>query len=216
MKILSLIVGLLALPSTVMASERAPSGVKMISVRALGAGCLPDRTATTFSPDGEALTLSFDELFAEAAFDGVSAYDRKFCRVNVRVRVPAGWSFGIFSWDARGYVDLYGSAVATYSAGFAFSRGRYEFSEQNFSGPTSDFIFARDELLAEDVVYSPCSTGRDLSMRFHTALSVRAERPGDEGFLVLDSVDGASLEQNFGIVWRRCTPRSRSPWRSLR
>ena len=186
----------------------APAGVQLTSVRTLGSGCLPNRTASTFSPDGEALTLVFDELLAEASYSGVAAYDRKFCRLNVRVAVPAGWSFGVFSWDARGYVDLYGSAIASYSAGFAFSRGRYDFSEQLYSGPMSEQVFSRDELGAQDIVYSPCSTGRDLTMRFHTAVTVRAPTPGSEGFLVLDSLDGAALEQNLGIVWRRCTAAS--------
>ncbi|NRA63324.1 MAG: DUF4360 domain-containing protein [Pseudobacteriovorax sp.] len=112
-----------------------PDQVVLKSVSALGSGCLPDRTATTFSLDGEALTLVFDELFTEAYSFDAPDYNRVFCRINLRVSVPEGWSFGIFSWDTRGYVDLFEGASATISSGFSFGRSRYEFATTEFYGP---------------------------------------------------------------------------------
>ena len=87
-------------------------------VREGGTGCRPGTVGTVLAADNSFMTLIFDQFKAEVGPDITAQKRRAFCRVNVKLAAPSGWSYDIDSTDYRAYCKLdkgvSGTVKATY------------------------------------------------------------------------------------------------------
>ena len=85
--------------------------------------------------------------------------------------------------------------------------GHYSFSARVIQGPYNADYSIHNELSAQNLAWSPCGSSNPV-LRLATALLARSTAPARNGqfatsMVSLDSVD-ASIQQTFGITWRRC------------
>src|SRR5687767_3549531 len=92
-----LLIAICCATSPSLANRPAPTTVAIDSVTYSGDGCPPGSVAITLSPDGEAFTVAFSQLFA-AVGSGVAATDAAHrCKLHLKLTVPPGWSYALAS-----------------------------------------------------------------------------------------------------------------------
>jgi Domain of unknown function (DUF4360) len=70
-----------------------------------GTGCPQGSLSTAISPDGQAVTVTFDEYYAEVGPD-TQPVVRQFCNLNLPMNIPSGWQYSLVELDYRGYLFL--------------------------------------------------------------------------------------------------------------
>jgi len=71
-----------------------------------GSGCKAGTVSTNFNGDRTVLTLIFNDFVADLGPGIPAARNRRFCSVNLKMKIPAGWTFQVSTVDWRGYFDL--------------------------------------------------------------------------------------------------------------
>ena len=129
----------------------------------------------------------------------------KICELDLRFRVPSGWSYALAGVDVRGYAQL-----ATKE-----SRGRvhamYAFGtrpepalliDQLWKGPFAQDYQLHGEADLDSVAWSPCGGSR--TMRLRTRINAVAPTVGNAAALVtVDSLD-SEVKQKYVLAWRKC------------
>lgn len=171
-----------------------------------GDGCRPGSVSSNLAPDGKAFTLLFDSFIVEASQAVPKA--AKMCEIDVKMKVPSGWSFAVVGVDVRGYAALNndkskGNVRSLYA--FAKSQNPTLLAEESFKGPLSRDYQLTSEADAEALVFSPCGAKRMLSLRTRLAAQVNPGARNLDGgaLLTVDSVD-AEVRQKYAIVWQKC------------
>src|SRR5438105_3125665 len=78
--------------------------VELVSVG--GTGCKKDDFVVALADDKTAFTVSYSNYTAAAGKGAKPLESRKNCNLNVKVRVPNGFTYGIAGADMRGYANL--------------------------------------------------------------------------------------------------------------
>ena len=178
--------------ATLMAASVAPAlaqpKVRIVGARYGGSGC-PDGTArVTVSPDGQELSILFDEFIANAA--GKPKERRKSCNLAIPVQVPPGFQVSVYKFDYRGYVAP--ATTGRLSAEYFFAGKRGPKIVRRIRGE-KDYV-ASDRI--GTLVWSAC--GDKVNMRVNTALSARGK-----DVATLDSVD-VSHALRYQLRYRKC------------
>lgn len=188
---------LLAVTGNALAEEAPPPGqVRIESVSYNGPGCPIGSAVASLAPDGRALTLLFDSFTATTG--GGVTRDYKACTIDLRMQVPAGWSFGLFKTHIRGYANIAASSIGTQHSRYTFGSQRLAVSSRQIAGPFANDYQHDQTVPLPNLVYSPCNGGRSLSIL--TSLEVN----GNASLMTVDSVDG-ELKQTYGLSWKRCS-----------
>jgi hypothetical protein len=181
------------------ASPAHPTGVAIESITYSGDGCPAGSVAIGLSPDAEAFTVAFSQLFA-AVGDGIAATDAEHrCQVHVKLTVPPGWSYALASVDYRGFVMLEPGMTATRQSKYHISgEAPVKTIGSTWTGPFDDSYAARDlgAGAPAPAYWSRCGKGKNL------IIQTRAEVKGasGEGLMTVDTLDG----EVFHLVWRQC------------
>lgn len=155
-----------------------------------GSGC-PDRSASvTVSPDGQELTILFDEFIADAA---KRKHRRKSCNLSIPIEVPQGFQISLYDADYRGYVAPL--TTARLRAEYFFAGQRGPIFSRTFKGETEYFV--RDPLESVANIWSRC--GDSLNMRVNAAMTARGK-----GMATVDSFDLAHRGLKYHIKYRSC------------
>ncbi len=179
--------------ATVMAASVAPAlaqKVEIVGAGYGGTGC-PDGTADVqVSPDGQELSILFDEYIANAA--GKPKERRKTCNLTIPIKVPAGFQVSVYDFDYRGYVGPRTTASLRAEYFFAGQRGprvrRTIRGEQDYS--------VRDRI--GTAVWSAC--GDSVNMRVNTSIRARGK-----DIATVDSVDVShKLKWIYRLRYRSC------------
>lgn len=202
---ISLVIAIL-LSGPVVADESPNHGeISMEGISYQGSGCPAGSVASNLSPDAKAMTLLFDRYIVEtqaATRPTRFAPERKttkVCKVDVRMRVPSGWSFGIFYVDFRGFADLQSNTLGIQRAAYHFGGRKLLVGDYRLRGEYSDDYFYRYFVPVSSLVWSPCDISKWKDLRINTSITVR----GGLGQMTVDSIDG-ELTQQYAIAWRRC------------
>lgn len=219
------------IPSFV-AAEDAPDPrlISIESVSAAGNACQNGTVSSTLSPDGRALSLLFDNYIADLSNNPAGAHDRRTCEIDLRLRLPAGWSMALFRADYRGFANLDPATMGIHEMLYSFpgagpvrnlfagpvrprppgppvSVGKKpSFSSQFIRGPyQGDYVFT-NTLQLNQLAWSACADTVQ-TLRISAGVLVRSLAPANAGrkqaMMTLDSID-ANIRQDFGVVWRRC------------
>lgn len=179
--------------ATVMAASVAPAlaqQVRILDAKYGGSGCPAGSASVAVSPDGQELSILFDDFIADATARRARER-RKSCNLAIPIQVPPGFQVSVYDFDYRGYVAprTRGRLRAEYF--FAGQRGpriqRTIRGEQDYS--------VRDRI--GTLVWSAC--GDKVNMRVNTALSARGR-----GIATLDSVD-VSHALKYRLRYRSCS-----------
>ena len=142
-----------------------------------GTGCPAGTASATVSPDGQELSVLFDQYVANNG--------RKNCALTIPLHVPNGFQVAIYTMDYRGYVAP--RTIGKFTTDYFFAGQRSTPSTKTFRGETN--YSTRDTIGTMTNVWSRC--GDNLNMRINTGMV--ASGRGDAS---VDSVDAAA-----GIIY---------------
>lgn len=198
-------------------ADKPPNGsVKIISMSHSGDACPQNSVSDMISPDGEAITLLFDNYVVEVESDHNGAAATKSCEILLTLQSPPGWEFGIFHVDIRGFAGFdpgtTGWQWATYwlngrgLSGVANNcEGPYInfLACKQFYGPFSDDYIHTNTLSLDSVPFSSCSKTQN-RIKIRTGAGTKTTESGlRSALLTVDSIDGELLER-YELAWRRC------------
>jgi hypothetical protein len=183
-----------------LAKKPAPTTVAIDSVTYSGDGCPAGSVVVTLSPDGEAFTVAFSQLFA-AVGSGVAPEDAAHrCKLHLKLTVPPGWSYALASVDYRGFVALEPGLTATRQSRYHISGESPEKTVgSTWSGAFEDSYMVRDlgDGAPAPAYWSRCGKGKNLMIE--SRLDVKGG--SGEGLVTVDALDG----EIFHLVWRQCS-----------
>lgn len=186
--------------------------VELVSVA--GSGCNKDDFAVAISDDLTAFTVSYNNYIAKAG-GGASILDaRKNCVLDIRVKVPGGFTYGIAEADMRGFTHLEANANATAKASFWFQgdpatayvthdirKSTASHPGVTVTGVVDDDWETTDSTPIASIVWASCSAERNLNV--NTQLRVTAPAAGPLSYVAEDTTDG-SITTVFHIDLMPC------------
>ncbi len=189
------LVALSALAPTTGAAEEAP--VARVEVATInGSGCPAGDAEVT--PDGRTFTIGYHSFLARAGGGSSPVDTRKNCQVNIRVIVPAGYTYGLARTTYEGYAHLQEGAtalnrVSTYLQGMSSTA----IVNHPFTGPFSDDWTTYYRPDSTEIQWSPCDSPRNINVNAEVRVNPGSSDP--------DRLNFAIVESSRGVVWvKRC------------
>lgn len=183
--------------------------VTIRGVRLSGSGCGPASATALITPDGQTLSVLFDNYSAEigrgSANPGLTA-SQKDCHVLVDVDVPMGMQYAIQQTDYRGFAALPASAYGFHrftqiipGAPIASMR------EAQLRGPTMNNYSVSVMQKPGRLTYSTCNQTYQTIDLFSQLMVSYLPNTSDRTMaqINLDSVD-TGVNSSFKLVWRPC------------
>lgn len=158
-----------------------------------GNGCPEGSANVTVSPDGQELSILFDQFIAEG---NKARESRKSCNLTIPIKVPQGFQISLYDADYRGYVAP--ETVGRLRAEYFFAGQKGPVFTRKFEGETDYNV--RDKLTTVADVWSKC--GDSLNMRVNAAMAARGK-----GIATVDSFDLANRGLVYHVKYRRCNQR---------
>jgi hypothetical protein len=192
-----------AVTETLYAQGPAPDYVRIRDITYAGSGCPAGSVGADVAGDLSAFTLLFDQYQAQVGPGIPMAQKRKNCQINLRLDIPNGWSYSLFTVDTRGYVSLEPGVRALQQSLYYFQgQMRTGRLQTVVFGPADRNYVARDQIKIENQVWSPCGASRSLNINTEVRVDNSAA-PFRQGMMTVDSIDG-QFKQIYGVKWRRC------------
>lgn len=155
-----------------------------------GSGCPNESASVSVSPDGQELSILFDEFIAS----GQDYRDsRKSCNLSIPIKVPEGFQISLYDADYRGYVSP--GTTGRLRAEYFFAGARGPLFSRTFRGETDYNV--RDQLVTVADVWSAC--GDSVNMRVNASMSAFGR-----GIATVDSFDLSHRGLVYHIKYRRC------------
>lgn len=166
-----------------------------------GAGCANGTARATLTPDGQAISILFDNFTTAAGgYTGLTV-DQRYCDIAIPVRVPQGYSVAVFTIDYRGFAALPSGGRMRFSADYFFAGKNSRRYSKEFLGPYNDNYTFTNELRADLDVWSAC--GAEVILRTQSMMATETNRRNEDAMASVDSIDIQSgITYNF--QYRRC------------
>jgi hypothetical protein len=168
----------------------AKDKVKVKDTEYGGNGCPEGSASVSISPDGQELSILFDQF---VALGNQANQSRKSCNFSIPIQVPQGVQISLYDVDYRGYVapDTIGRLRVEYF--FAGQRG--SIFSKTFRGETDYNV--RDKLVTMGGAWSAC--GNSVNMQVNAAMTADGQ-----GIATVDSFDLAQRGLVYYIKYRQC------------
>ncbi|MEU6222961.1 DUF4360 domain-containing protein [Streptomyces sp. NPDC047042] len=167
-----------------------------------GSGCPAGTAAVAVSGDNTAFTVTYSDYLAQVGGNSDPTAFRKNCQLNLKVHVPAGFTYAIASADYRGFASLQRGASAIQRASYYFQgSSSTAFRTHTYNGPLNDNWQATDITDWAQLVYAPCGVQRNFNI--NTELRVNAGTSTGTSFMAMDSTDG-DINTVYHLAWQRC------------
>ncbi|RPA77320.1 hypothetical protein BJ508DRAFT_171852 [Ascobolus immersus RN42] len=205
MKFLAVATTLLTAASALVIERQASAPpadqVSIESVAWAGTGCPAGSVSEVLDPARQTLTLLFDAFVATIGGGAPVLEQYKACTINIRLKVPQGWSYTVYKTDYRGYAALDAGVTAVQKAIYFFSGESTQWSAQTvFRGPLSKDYLMTDAISDGKTEFSPCGGKANLNINS----SLRLTRTGSgTGFISTDSIVNKVIHQ-YGLQWQKC------------
>lgn len=167
-------------------------------------GCSAGTFSAVTSPDGTTLSILFD-AFTVSGGAGGKAVRRQTCHLQVPLRLPEGYSLGVYRVDYRGFAHLTGKETADLRVDHRLGlRDKARRFQRKIKGKRDgDFTFT-ENIGAGLMKRVGCGEKAELDVSLQ--LTLHAEGTS-EAMATLDSVDGAA---KGGLIYyldtKRCRP----------
>lgn len=206
MKLSGLMIGALLTLSTLSAHA---VNVTIRGVRLSGSGCSQAASSAAITPNGEVLSLLFDnygiEIGQGSQNPGVDSLTKN-CRVLIDVDVPAGVQYALKQTDYRGFAALPASAVAMHRfTQIVPNQPVASMREATITGPSSGDYQVSVIQKPGRLIYSSCNGGTQ-TIELMSQLSVtylRGTTDRNIAMINLDSLD-TGVETTFKLDWKNC------------
>lgn len=175
-----------------------------------GGGCTSGSARASLSPDGQQISILFDNYIATAGGNTHVEIDRKNCDIAIPVRVPQGYSVAVFAIDYRGFAAIPNGGRVRFSADYFFAGKSSRRYSKEFIGPFNDNYTFRNELTSDVDVWSAC--GANVILRTQSSMVAETNFRSEETMSSIDSMDVQSgITYNF--QYRKCdnTPQPPPP-----
>jgi hypothetical protein len=205
MKLSLLAVGaLLALSTSAFAQNVVIRGVRLS-----GTGCSGATSSATVTPDGQTLSLLFDNYGIEIGQGSANPQAtslQKDCRVSIDVDVPAGVQYALKETDYRGFAAIPASATAMHRfTQIVPNQPVASMREATINGPMNGDYAVSVIQKPGRLIYSSCNQ-KSQTIQLLSQLSVtyfRGTTDRTMAMINLDSID-TGLATNFKLDWRHC------------
>lgn len=164
--------------------------VEILGAEYGGSGCPEGSASVSVSPDGQELSILFDQF---VALGNKGAERRKSCNMSIPIQVPQGFQISLYDADYRGYVAP--ATIGRLRAEYFFAGQRGPVFYRTFNGE-SDYN-VRDQLVTVGDVWSRC--GDSVNMRVNAAMTASGQ-----GMATVDSFDLAHRGLVYHIKYRQC------------
>lgn len=164
--------------------------VKIVGAEYGGNGCPEGSASVSVSPDGQELSILFDQF---VALGNKSAEARKSCNLSIPIKVPQGFQISLYDADYRGYVAP--GTTGRLRAEYFFAGQRGPVFSKTFRGEIDYNV--RDKLVTVGDVWSRC--GDSVNMRVNAAMIANGK-----GMATVDSFDLAHRGLVYHIKYRSC------------
>ncbi|MBW4612747.1 MAG: DUF4360 domain-containing protein [Desmonostoc vinosum HA7617-LM4] len=164
--------------------------VEILDAEYGGNGCPDGSASVSISPDGQELSILFDQFIAEG---NKSSQRRKSCNLSIPIKVPQGFQISLYDADYRGYVAPY--TTGRLRAEYFFAGQRGPVFSRTFRGENDYNV--RDQLVTVADVWSRC--GDSVNMRVNAAMTASGQ-----GVATVDSFDLAHRGLVYHIKYRQC------------
>lgn len=155
-----------------------------------GGGCGDISYSVVLSPDGDTLSVLFDNFSVAGRTGGYSA--RAACEMQIPLTLPEGFSLGVYKVDYRGFARLQPGQSAELQIDYGFgASGWFKSFHRAVAGPTED-DYAFSETVGGGLM-SRVGCGPKAALNLRAALTIRAARSPGETTISLDSLDGAPV-----------------------
>jgi hypothetical protein len=165
-----------------------------------GTGCKPGTAAVAVSADKTAFTVTYSTYLAGVGPSFKVTDGRKNCQLNLRVHVPAGFTYAIAAADYRGFADLAKGASGVERANYYFQGMPETVSQSHAINKSDDWQFG-DSVPVEALVYKPCGAERNLNI--NTELRANSTNKKLDSYVSMDSTD-ASINTEYHFSWLHC------------
>ncbi len=166
-------------------------------------GCQDVTYDVVVSPDGETLSILFDNMSVSGAPDGRRV--QAACSLQIPLPLAPGYSLGVYKVDYRGFARLSTRQIAELKIdyGFGAASGGLQF-QRNIIGPIED-----DYLFSETIgagLMSRVGCGSRAKLTLNATLTLNSGRATGESLVTLDSVDGSRQGAiTFYLERKKCT-----------
>lgn len=155
-----------------------------------GGGCGDTTYSVVISPDGDTLSVLFDNFAVTGGTGGYSA--RAMCDLQIPLPLPEGYSLGVYKVDYRGFARLQPGQMAELQVDYGLgASGWFKSFHRALAGPTED-DYAFSETVGGGLM-SRVGCGSKAALSLRASLTIRAARTPGETMMSLDSVDGAPV-----------------------
>ncbi|GLZ30974.1 hypothetical protein Lesp02_31630 [Lentzea sp. NBRC 105346] len=178
---------MLALSTLVPADIAAPAQVEVVTAN--GSGC---RAGTTdISTSGRTFTINYRAFLAQAGGGAGPVEFRKNCQLNLRVSVPAGYTYALARTSYRGFAHLEAGANALHRLNIYF-QGMPQTTSVSFpfNGPRSDDWQTTYRPDVASIVWAPCGEARNLNVNAELRVNLGTSDRSRRSFMLAESSRG--------------------------
>lgn len=188
-------------PSSVLADDApAPGEVHIEELSYAGSGCPEDSTSILLTPNGQALTVLFDDFIAEDGPGVPSARRRRDCHIVAELAYPDGWQYTIFRVNYRGGALLDEETWGRQQARLHILGAGAMPSHMRINGPFVEDYRIESEIAPNARAWSQCHGPGTLTIDASIHAHARHQHTAVMTVYSIDSV----VEQTYEIEWRRC------------
>jgi len=167
-----------------------PANITLQVLSAFGSGCPAGTTEAVPTADNTAFSLAYSQF-------RVYGGDYKSCRVVVRVAVPQGWTYAIYSVINRVTPNLAANASARIQMNSWFTGYPWTASADNsVNGPRTTLWTTTST--PDVLTYAPCNQSFDLNVNN----TLRITGPSTSSAELIDTDVRASTI--FNLTWKQC------------
>ncbi|WP_246250790.1 MULTISPECIES: DUF4360 domain-containing protein [Actinomadura] len=182
------------------AAPAAPEGVSIEVASVNGSGCPQGTSSVVISENRTAFTVNYSEYLAYAGGEAPPTAFRKNCQINLRVRHPANYTYGIIGADHRGFAGLQAGATGLVRTSYYFQGSpTNQVGDHQLKGPYADDWQFSDRF--SDVRYKPCDEERNLNLNTELRVNAGGSDSDKMSFLSMDSTHSSA---RYLFAWRRC------------
>jgi hypothetical protein len=189
-------------PVTARLSAVPPGEVSVDLVAAAGSGCPANTVGISVSPGNDAFSVTYSAFHAQVGVGSAPTDARKNCQLNMRIRIPQGYSYAINGLDHRGSAHLEAGASGVQRARYYFSgQAPSTFVAHPFNGPFDDAWQTTDNVDIASLIFSPCGADRNININSELRVSAgTSDTATTNSSMTMDS----TTSDIYRFAWREC------------
>jgi hypothetical protein len=189
--------GFRPVPALAQAAPAPPAGAN---------GCPSGSYSVIQAPDGSAVSILFDAFSVSGGPAPSATPVRRTCNLQIPVRVPPGYSAGVYRIDYRGYARLAPLQYANVYVGYGVGdRTNARLFRHGLSGG-QDGDFAFTENLGGMLMWR-MGCGQSAVLNVTATLEFLPKRQPGEALVMFDTLDGdARPSLTYGLDLQKCAP----------